>query len=478
MGAGLAGGVVAAQLAEEGFAVTLVEQGEAAAPLVPGDERWVGSDLKAVFTRGQGIGGSSNFWHGGLIILDRSDIEAHAPGDSTSKFPISFDELCGYYRSALTLMTNGAVSLEDLLPTGTKEPSFRVDDSTFALKPMYFQHAPFSTAGLVERAQREWALKVEAGFSVETVTFGDGGRVVAVEGSRSGQEAKARIEADIFVLCAGGIGSPRIMLRAARSEPGLRDLPIGKFLIDHPTGFTFKAKLRARRNLKRLFGSTDGLSGGLRRRLGMILRDTHLGVADGRNHVVYLRPAFTMRDPQEFNELKSRLVAHRGRQIRIGDVLRLLSHPDLFGEALNFRFGLFTSVRHVAGFVFAEQLPSSDNRITLGPDGRYDINWSIAPEDSESLRAFLDAFVRHHDDVFENVVFFPDLLGSGAHHSGGCRMAGDRSRGVVGRDMKVFGTSNLFVADGSVLGYSGHANTGLTIVALALKCVEEVKSLR
>jgi choline dehydrogenase-like flavoprotein len=31
---------------------------------------------------------------------------------------------------------------------------------------------------------------------------------------------------------------------------------------------------------------------------------------------------------------------------------------------------------------------------------------------------------------------------------------------------------NLYVADGSVLGYSGHANTGLTISALALKCCE------
>jgi choline dehydrogenase-like flavoprotein len=38
----------------------------------------------------------------------------------------------------------------------------------------------------------------------------------------------------------------------------------------------------------------------------------------------------------------------------------------------------------------------------------------------------------------------------------------------------VFGTENLFVADGSVLAYAGHANTGLTIAALALKCCDAV----
>jgi choline dehydrogenase-like flavoprotein len=47
--------------------------------------------------------------------------------------------------------------------------------------------------------------------------------------------------------------------------------------------------------------------------------------------------------------------------------------------------------------------------------------------------------------------------------------AGD---GVVDGDLRVFGTENLFVVDGSVLGFSGHANTGLTIAALAIKCCD------
>jgi choline dehydrogenase-like flavoprotein len=53
-------------------------------------------------------------------------------------------------------------------------------------------------------------------------------------------------------------------------------------------------------------------------------------------------------------------------------------------------------------------------------------------------------------------------------------MARAPADGVVDANLRVFGTENLFVADGSVLAYAGHANTGLTIAALALKCCDAV----
>jgi choline dehydrogenase-like flavoprotein len=56
-------------------------------------------------------------------------------------------------------------------------------------------------------------------------------------------------------------------------------------------------------------------------------------------------------------------------------------------------------------------------------------------------------------------------------------MAAAADEGVVDADLRVFNTENLFVADGSVLGYSGHANTGLTIAALALKCADALANV-
>jgi choline dehydrogenase-like flavoprotein len=473
VGGGLAGGIVAAKLAAAGHAVTLLEQGTLPKPLMPTDETWEGGGLKSTFTRGEGLGGSSNFWHGGLIVLDESDIDGRSPAGTTTKFPISYEQLREHYREAAELLSGGEIRLDDLAPAA-RTGVIDVDETFFEFKPLIFPSDPFSTRGLLEAARDRHGLEIVP-FTADTVLFSEASRASAVEGFHHGEGRRMRIPADVVVICAGGIGSPKILLKAATTNPLLTRLPIGKNLIDHPTGFVFKAKLKRRRNLKAMFGTPYGQSGRFRRRWGLKLRAEHLDTALERNHALYLRPAFTMRNPRDYNALKNKLVWHRGKKVTLWEKLQLIKYLDLLMEALNFRFGVFPSVRHVAGFVFAEQLPDAENAITLKPDGTFTVHWSISRENNESLRRFLMAFFERHPDLFEEFVLFPDLLDSGAHHSGGCRMASTESEGVVDADLRVFGTENLFVADGSVLGFSGHANTGLTIAALALRCCETVQ---
>jgi choline dehydrogenase-like flavoprotein len=110
-------------------------------------------------------------------------------------------------------------------------------------------------------------------------------------------------------------------------------------------------------------------------------------------------------------------------------------------------------------------------------DGRFGIQWRVSAEDCRSLEGFLAAFFENYAGQFESFRVFPGMsarLDSAGHHSGACRMSAIASEGVVDSDLRVFGIDNLFVADGSTLPYSGHANTGLTIAALALKCCEAV----
>ncbi len=474
IGAGLAGGILASKLAEYGHRVTLIEQGRTPAPLIPEDEVWQGSDLKSVYTRGEGIGGTSNFWHGGLIVLDKSDVEGMSPSGSGPKYPMSYAHLCDYYRAALRLITNDEICLEDLMPSGIQEEGFQIDQKLFRLKPLFFPRKPFSTRDLLDDARRKHGLEILTHFKVERLIFAESSQATWIEGFNQGEAHLSKIPGDIFILCAGGIGSPKVLLKSARSNPRLQELPIGRFLIDHPTGFVFKAKLRNRVNLKNFFGKAHHRSSRFRRRWGVILKADRLSVASQRNHVLYLRPAFTMRNPRDYNVLKSKLVGHRGKKVTLWEKLQLIRYIDLLMESVNFRWGLFTSVRYVSGFVFSEQLAATENAVVLMDDGRFVIRWSIAPEDQRSLEDVLLAFFESHKNAFEESVLFPDLLGSGAHHSGGCRMASNASDGVVDRDLRVFGMNNVFVADGSVIGYSGHANTGLTIAALALKCFDVV----
>jgi choline dehydrogenase-like flavoprotein len=185
----------------------------------------------------------------------------------------------------------------------------------------------------------------------------------------------------------------------------------------------------------------------------------------------------SMKDPVAYDFLKRKLVAYKGRAVTARDLLYLARHPDLLFDAVNFRYGLAYSTPCVSGLVFAEQLPDENRRIRRLEDGRFGINWNVSEDDSNSLENFLATFREQYSDQFDDFKVFPNLrnrLESAGHHSGACRMATDAGAGVVDGDLRVHGLDNLHVVDGSVIAYSGHANTGLTIAALSLKCCDAV----
>jgi choline dehydrogenase-like flavoprotein len=77
----------------------------------------------------------------------------------------------------------------------------------------------------------------------------------------------------------------------------------------------------------------------------------------------------------------------------------------------------------------------------------------------------------------ENVA--SDLLRDGAyggHHIGTARMGASPETGVVDRDCRVFGVSNLFIAGSAVFPTSSQANPTLTILAMALRLAAQLKS--
>lgn len=477
IGGGLAGGILGSVLAAKGHPVTLVELGESPGPLLPGNELWTSAQIKAPFTRGSGIGGTSNFWHGGLTPLDRTDVEGAAGQSGRPRTPIPYDQLRAYYAKAVALLRDGKhYSLDDLeAPLDTPLDGFGNSQEAFRLKALLYPSQPFSTRPLIERSQALHGLQVVTNVEVMRLASSGGRRFAYAEGVdvRSGEPR--RIPADIFVLSAGGLGSAKILLRSAADRPSLRQLPIGKFMTDHPTGFVLKAKLRRRMDLRPLFGLPRE---GYKLRYGFALQADRLASVDFRNHILYLRPAVSLKDPATYDILKRKLVSYRGRKLGALEIAYLIRHPDLLFEALNFKFGLTYATHYVSGLVFAEQLPQEDASIALLDKGKFAVNWSVSQRDAGSLEKFLSLFREAFHDLFAAFTIFPGIstrLDSAAHHSGACRMAASATEGVVDGDLRVFGTDNLFVADGSVIAYAGHANTGLTIAALALKCSDAVQ---
>ncbi|MDH3709966.1 MAG: GMC family oxidoreductase [Cyclobacteriaceae bacterium] len=480
IGAGLAGGIIAQKLTQAGHKVTLVDMGDQPEYIEPEDEEWRLDKPQAAFTRGQGFGGTSNFWHGGLTHLDDSDVSGLSSLFNEPKYPISRDELIPYYRQATEILRGDCkFDFEDILrqPQPT-DNGFEINFDLFRYKGLIYPRNAYSSSKAIYQAASECGLKLIKNFTVSQINIDDSGVALEIEGCHriDDREYTKKIRADHFILAAGGIGSPKILLKSIHKHPILKNLPVGRFITDHPTGFVFKAKLKKRLSLKNLFAQPGQ---GYRTQFGFTLQPGALAHSNHQNHILYLRPAITMKDPLLYDYLKRRLVGYKGKNIKLTDIFYLFKHVDLLYEAVNFRFGLFNTTRCVSGLTFLEQLPNHEDNITLQSHDRFSINWKISQKDELSSVKFLETFFKAHDNIFDEFQIFPNIsrrLESSGHHSGGCRMSSSPETGVVDANLKVFNTENLYVADGSTLPYTGHANTGLSIAAMAIKCSNFVNS--
>jgi choline dehydrogenase-like flavoprotein len=136
-----------------------------------------------------------------------------------------------------------------------------------------------------------------------------------------------------------------------------------------------------------------------------------------------------------------------------------------------------------------EQSAHPDNRITLGdpldatgmPVARVAFRWNELDIDSIARTQCILKEALESAGLGELVLArrdgYPVLAQMSAHHpSGTTRMSDDPRAGVVDGQCRVHGVENLFVASSSVFPSSGSAPPTLTILALAIRVADRVKS--
>jgi len=139
--------------------------------------------------------------------------------------------------------------------------------------------------------------------------------------------------------------------------------------------------------------------------------------------------------------------------------------------------------------VQAEQQPNLDSRITLShrrdrfgsPLARLD--WQPTEGDRRSIERsveLLDAGLRaagigHIIHPFGSERPLVTFVGNW-HHMGTTRMSSDPAEGVVDATGRVHGVENLYIAGSSTFPTAGFANPTLTIVALAIRLADELRS--
>jgi choline dehydrogenase-like flavoprotein len=134
----------------------------------------------------------------------------------------------------------------------------------------------------------------------------------------------------------------------------------------------------------------------------------------------------------------------------------------------------------------AEQIPNAANRMELGPDGeKLVIHYKLSEGDVQSvirLHEVLDESLKKSGSGALEYWYSPpelkqaieNMSRDGIHQSGTTRIASDPESGVVDHDLRVFGTSNVFVCSSSVFPTSGQANPTFLLGAFAVRLAEHL----
>ncbi|BDY26738.1 GMC family oxidoreductase [Mycolicibacterium mageritense] len=257
------------------------------------------------------------------------------------------------------------------------------------------------------------------------------------------------------VLCANGIGTPRLLLLSAddRHPDGLANSSglVGKNLMLHPN-------CTALGYYEEDLESWRGPAGQLIHSMQFYETDTSRGFVRGAK--LHALPT-----PGPLNAIE----AHRE-----------LDFDDLWGPAIH---DVARAARN--GILWAantEDLPEEHNRVTLSPtlvdsDGlpAPKVEYRVSENTRKLLKFTVEQMVKAHEAAGAKHVITQELwVDQPGHLLGTARMGDDPTTSVVDSYGRCHDVDNLYIADGSIFVTSGSANPTCTITALALRVGKKV----
>ncbi|MBV8867689.1 MAG: GMC family oxidoreductase [Acidobacteriaceae bacterium] len=499
VGSGMGGSAVAQKLSEASEDVLLIEAGgmnpvKSRCPPENVLAHSVGNKFGTPVTRAIELGGTSNLWHGGWGMLDEVDFEPR-PWIDSSGWPLRRTDLASFYAEAASELKGPDIDQFDPVSIQSKFPE-RLNDLDFNCsvlqhKVIQIQNMPLRWRTTILELARAQRLRCIVNASALELIPNENSNNVRelIVGIRSGT---IRIRADVFIVCAGALETPRLFLNSrsgARSGLCNKHGLVGRYLLDHPMGHFAKVKF-ARPTKAALYADVFSTQD-VRLRVGLKVSREHQICHRLTNNYLWIRPSIS-RERVDHQLRLSFLGAQRPRDLTLGQIKGILMHRDILYRILVYRFGLSPSYRYGDLVCVTEQLPNPHSCVRLSCQRRDRYGYPIAEVNWQLMDADFACFERYTKLLFERgllseqykitqadeLTTWVQTVSSSAHHLGTTRMGKTPCEGVVDQNLKAFGLDNLFVCDGSVFPTAGSVNPSFTIIALAYKLVHYLASTR
>jgi choline dehydrogenase-like flavoprotein len=518
VGSGPAGITLARKICESGFRVCVLESGgfraiKAAQNLNRGLVDSSGGYREEILVNGRRrqLGGTGNLWnhvvHGEMgrhiryVPLDEIDFE-HRSWLPDSGWPFSRRQIESYYQSAQRECCIGDFDYRAV--AWRLEAKNRQPWQTEKLESVISQLG--SPSVFLERYRREIASSERVVVFLRAVLLelkmDPLSRAVNCAIAATPRGSKLRVQAQGFVLAAGGLENARILLLQDALRPGGAWNPhdmVGRCFMDHPSIIlgTLIPFSPATFNQAGFYDQHEAggqaVIGLLRIRQEVLRREKILNLcAVLAPHFKNLRsdklavvsqllqkgPGFIVRRHFRAHQFDPNIGLAQARPLR----QRLLQ--EYYSESRCGWSGLTGLERRFSQFgicSLVEQSPDRSNRIILAEQTddfgqrKLKVLWRWNELDLRSIRQAQEIF--REDLAAAGIgIFIPSSEGShrrpfnSPHHfMGTTRMHDNPRNGVVDSDCRVHDVRNLFVAGSSVFPTGGFANPTLTIVALALR---------
>jgi choline dehydrogenase-like flavoprotein len=499
VGAGPAGITIAREFVDRPLRVILLESGETAVrqenqSLCRGDI--TGYDYPPLHVcRRRILGGSTSYWGGWSHPLDDIDFEERA-WVPYSGWPFTKADLKDEYARAHAIWKLGKCGYDCETPElESGEHLLNPDNSSF-------ENILFQINGT--RFGKTYKDELEKAGNLDLMLHAN---VLEIEMDRENRTAlsvraatlggnRFSVAARKFVLAAGGIENPRILLASRGSRPagvGNDHDVVGRFFADH-LHVPLRTVALDGRQVPDFYHSRKigqaACRGGMALTEGVRRRDKLLGFAitihnpDNPHDVLY--PAYTNLGYASLQALAGPLIDGELPDLLGYHFRTVLRHP-INALTLSFRKLIKAQWRVLMVGCRAEQIPNPDSRILLDHEkdalgmNKVRLDWRLTQQDVDSLRRarqILDKewnFPRKDPPSERTAAERPAEIAAASHHMGTTRMHRDPRSGVVDETCRVHGTSNLFIAGSSVFPTSGWAPPTLTIIALALRLADYLK---